>query len=391
MHIGIDASNIRSGGGVTHLVEVLRAAEPERQGISRVTVWGGVNTLKQIEDRPWLYKTHEPWLDRPLPFRLCWQRLVLQKLAGRSGCDLLFCPGGSYAGSFRPFVAMSQNMLPFEWSEARRFGKCSMLLRLALLRKSQTATFRAADGMIFLSNYAANTIAAKVELNKPSTIIPHGINGAFFAAPRRQRKIRNCSCSEPFRVLYVSTIDVYKHQWHVAEAAALLRNQGFSLQLDMVGPAYPPAMERLREALCRLDPDETFIRCVGEVPYKKLPAIYRQADLFVYASSCENLPNVLIEAMASSLPIACSNRGPMPEVLRDAGLYFDPESPEQIAGVVGELMTDLRKRSECAARAHDYAKDYSWERCARDTFAFIADVANGQNGGVERRPTLMPQ
>ncbi|MGO9022472.1 MAG: glycosyltransferase family 4 protein [Syntrophobacteraceae bacterium] len=377
MHLGIDASNIRQGGGVTHLVEVLRVGEPEPYGISRVTVWGGVNTLKRIEDRPWLFKIYEPLLDRPLPVRQCWQWFALQKLARRNGCDMLFCPGGSYAGSFRPFVAMSQNMLPFEWWEAQRFGKSFMLLRLAFLRMSQTATFLAADGIIFLSHYAANAIAAKVELNKPSTIIPHGVNGAFLAAPRRQRKIQSYSRSEPFRILYVSDITAYKHQCHVAEAAASLRNQGFPVQLDLVGPApYRPAIERLRKALSRLDPNETFIHCVGQVPHEKLPAVHLQADLFVYASSCENMPNILIEAMASSLPIACSNRGPMPEVLRDAGLYFDPESPEQIAGAVRELMTDQKKRSECAARAYEYAKQYSWERCARDTFTFIADVAN---------------
>ncbi len=377
MHIGIDASNIREGGGVTHLVELLRAVDPSEHGIARITVWGGANTLKRIEDRPWLFKIHEPLLDRPLPVRQCWQRFALQKLARRNGCDLLFCPGGSYVGSFTPFVAMSQNMLPFEWWEAQRFGKGSTLLRLAFLRMSQTATFLAADGVIFLSNYAAKTIAAKVKLNKPSTIIPHGINGAFFAAPRRQRKIQSYSRSESFRILYVSDITVYKHQWHVAEAAASLRNQGFPLQLDLVGPvSHPPAMERLRKALCRLDPNETFVHCVGQVPHEKLPAVYLQADLFVYASSCENMPNILIEAMASSLPIACSNRGPMPEVLWDAGLYFDPESPEQIAGAITELMTDHEKRSECAARAYEYAKQYSWERCARDTFAFIAGVAN---------------
>ena len=377
MHLGIDASNIRAGGGVTNLVEVLRAAEPEGLGISRVTVWSGLSTLKQIEDRPWLYKIHEPLLDRPLPVRQCWQRFALHKLVRRNGCDLLFCPGGSYAGSFRPFVAMSQNMLPFEWPEARRFGRSFWLLKLALLRKSQTATFRAADGMIFLSNYAAKTIAAKVRLNKPSTIIPHGINGAFLAAPRRQRKIETCSHADPFRVLYVSDITVYKHQWHVAEAVASLRNQGFPVQLDIVGPVlYPQAMERLREVISKLDPRETFIHCAGNVPHKALPSVYRQADIFVYASSCENMPNILIEAMASGLPIACSNRGPMPEVLRDAGLYFDPESPEQIAGAIRELVTDSRKRSGCAARAYEYAKQYSWERCARDTFSFIADVAS---------------
>lgn len=381
MHIGIDASNIREGGGVTNLVEVLRAAEPERHGISRVTVWSGANTLKQIEARPWLDKIHEPLLDRPLPIRKCWQRFALQKVARRNGCDLLFCPGGSYAGSFRPFVAMSQNMLPFEWSEAQRFGTCFRLLKLAFMRKSQTATFQAASGMIFLSKYAANTIAAKVRLHKPSTIIPHGINGAFLAAPRPQRNIDSYPHAEPFRILYVSTITVFKHQWHVAEAVASLRNQGLPLQLDIVGPAYPPAMERLREVLGRLDPNETFIHCVGEVPHKKLAPLYRQADLFVYASSCENMPNILIEAMASSLPIACSNRGPMPDVLGDAGLYFDPESPEQIAGAIRALVTGPEKRSECAARAYEYAMQYSWERCARETFSFIADIATKEAAG----------
>jgi glycosyltransferase involved in cell wall biosynthesis len=134
-------------------------------------------------------------------------------------------------------------------------------------------------------------------------------------------------------------------------------------------------MERLREVLGRLDPNETFIHCMGEVPYKKLSAVYRKADLFIYASSCENMPNILIEAMASSLPIACSNRGPMPEVLGDAGLYFDPESPQQIAGAVRALVDDHEKRSEFASRAYEYAMKYSWERCARETFSFIAGIA----------------
>ena len=35
------------------------------------------------------------------------------------------------------------------------------------------------------------------------------------------------------------------------------------------------------------------------------------------------MPNTLVEAMASGLPIACSDRGPMPEVLGDGGVLFD--------------------------------------------------------------------
>ena len=45
MRLGIDASNIRAGGGVTHLVELLRAVDRLAYGFSQVIVWGGQGTL----------------------------------------------------------------------------------------------------------------------------------------------------------------------------------------------------------------------------------------------------------------------------------------------------------------------------------------------------------
>ena len=64
MRIGIDASNLRAGGGVTHLVELLRAADPPAHGFEQAIVWGGAATLSKIEDRDWLCKVHDPLLDR---------------------------------------------------------------------------------------------------------------------------------------------------------------------------------------------------------------------------------------------------------------------------------------------------------------------------------------
>jgi glycosyltransferase involved in cell wall biosynthesis len=78
--------------------------------------------------------------------------------------------------------------------------------------------------------------------------------------------------------------------------------------------------------------------------------------------------------MAAGLPIACSNRGPMPEVLGDAGVYFDPESTESITQVVNMLAKDPDLRDALARRAWDKAQNYSWERCASQTFDFISQV-----------------
>ena len=373
MRLGIDAYNLRAGGGVTHLVALLRAADPLAQGFSQVIVWGGLLTLGQIEDRPWLVKCHQPLLDKSLPHRIFWQRFRLSKLARTADCDVLFVPGGSYAGDFHPVVSMSRNMLPFEWRELRRYGWSLTSLKLMLLRWTQSRTFRQADGLIFLTQYAQTVVTRAVKtLAARVTLIPHGVDERFAGSPREQRPISQYSADRPFRILYVSIIDVYKHQGQSAEAVAKLRQSGLPVVLDLVGSAYPPALARLKKTLDRVDPAGKFVRYAGAVPNGELHARYAEAEVYLFASSCENLPNILLEAMAAGLPIASSNREPMPEVLGDAGLYFDPESPHEIADVLRTLIEDVGLRAKLAQRAYEKAKQYSWKRCADETFAFIS-------------------
>lgn len=380
LRLGIDASNLRGGGGITHLAEVIRAAEPAEFGFGRVLVWGGKETLDAIPERPWLERIHVPALDGSLPARLFWRKKELPGLAEKA-CDLLFIPGGGSAGGGKPTVTMSRNMLPFEFTEMARYGGSWMFLRLLLLRYQQTASFRSADGVIFLTEYARNRVAERTgKLKGRLAGIPHGVDERFRRAVPRQRPIQSYNAENPFRLLYVSIVDVYKHQWYLVEAVAMLRREGLPVALDLVGPAYPPALRRLREMVRRMDPGEEFVRYRGSVNYRSLPECYHQADAFVFASSCENMPNILLEAMASSLPIACARRGPMPEILGDAGLYFDPEKPSDIAGALRELISDESLRGRLASLASQRAELYSWKRCARDTFAFLAEVATSRNG-----------
>lgn len=376
MHLGIDASNIRDGGGVTHLAELLRAADPPAHGFSQVTVWSRKATLDRIEDRPWLLKSHRPVFERHLLQRAFWQRFRLSRLARDAACALLFAPGGSYAGDFRPMVAMSQNLLPFEWRELRRYGWTWITLKMLLLRWTQSRTFRQADGVIYLTHHVQREVMRVVKAAVGRTaVIPHGIDGRFAVPPREQRALSRYAPDRPFRILYVSVIDVYKHQWHVAEAVARLRQSGAPVALDLVGPANPRALKRLQRTLDRVDPGGRFVRYWGAVPHAELHARYAAADLCVFASSCETISNILLEGMASGLPIACSDRGPMPEVLGDAGIYFDPEDVGSIQGALQTLLASPGLRAEKASAAFDRAAGYSWERCADSTFRFLAEVA----------------
>jgi glycosyltransferase involved in cell wall biosynthesis len=281
-------------------------------------------------------------------------------------------------------------MQPFDIEELRRHGWSAAAARLWLLRRVQIRSFRRADGLIFLTRYAKDAVMSVVKsVAGRTTIIPHGVDARFLRPPSPQIPMSEYRSERPCRILYVSIINVYKHQWYVAEAVARLRAAGLCVALDLVGPARPGPLARLRRTLDRVDPEGRFIRYLGPVPHRELPELYAAADLCLFASSCENMPNILLEGMAAGLPVACSNRGPMPEVLGDGGVYFDPEDPEDIARALRELIESEELRVRLSRRSNERARQYTWERCAADTLDFVAQVAQAAQAPLMARAAAL--
>jgi len=378
MLLAVDASNLRAGGGLSHLVELLRAIDRDQLqqvGISEIRVWAPDATLQHLPERPWLNAERVPALNGRLPGRVYWQQRAAPQLM-RHGARLLFVPGGAYIGSFRPFVTMFRNMLPFS-QDRWLYGVSLRTVKLAALRPVQTLTFRRATGVIFLNDFAREALHNAIgPIGARTATIPHGVDVRFRRDAAEQRPLEACSPEQPFRLVYVSAVEAYKHQDLVAKAVARLRSRGFPVAMDFVGNSYPPAERKLLAVLATVDPAGRFIRYHGSVPHADLTRFYQGADGFVFASSCENMPNILLEAMAGALPIVCSNRRPMTDLLGEAGVYFEPESVDSIAAAIEKLMRNTELRRTVAASAALRTTGYSWQRCARETVAFIADIAS---------------
>lgn len=377
IHLGVDASNIGSGGGLTHLTNLLAEAEPWVLGVSVVTVWCSRRTAQLLPERSWLKKVNPAWAEAGVLRRSIAQQLLLPRLLRKAGCQALFSPGGTLPMcAVVPMVTMSQNMLPFEPDEAALFGIFSLMrFKMWLLGYSQRSSFRRASGIVFLTDYAKNAISKSVSgFNCAIDLIPHGVENRFYQVPRAQISFDNFSEENPFSVIYVSVVMPYKHQLEVVDAVVKLRSMSVPIEIRFVGAAYGAYGTQFQARLKEADPKGSFLKWAGHVPFESLHTLYHDADAFLFASSCENLPNILIEAMAEGLPIACSNRGPMPEVLRDAGIYFDPENADQIAESLLNLAKDQVLRARLAKSAWEKAQIYSWKLCAAQTFNFIARV-----------------
>jgi glycosyltransferase involved in cell wall biosynthesis len=371
--VGIDASRNRSGGAKAHLRGILHDGDPQAHGIREIHVWSYNGLLAGLPDAPWLIKHNPPELESSLLRQVWWQFHTLPKDARNKGCDVLLNTDAGTVCRFRPAVTMSRDMLAYEPGEIKRFGFTKARLRLILLRFIQSKSMRFASGVIFLTQYAAKVIQGTTGTLRTVAVIPHGVGRAFREATARATWPRDDS--QPIRCLYVSNAAMYKHQWVVVRAIAELRSRGRNIELALAGGGSGRAQRMLEEEVARTDPDGRFVKCLGFVSHESLPTLLADANLFVFASSCENMPNTLVEAMAMGLPIACSNRGPMPEILRDGGVYFDPESGDSIAAAVEKLIADRSLRTQTASRAQALSAQYSWSRCAGETWSFLKSVA----------------
>lgn len=372
--IGIDASNIRSGGGLTHLKEILEHADPVTFDIDKIIVWSSTKTLKCLPESPWLIKETHFLLNRSPIFSFLYQ-ITLLPLRARTAfnCNLLFVPGGTFLGRYKKIVSLSQNMLPFEPEEIDRFESWKSRIRLRMLYHTQRRTFNKSNAVIFLTIYAQRNISVHLSNKNKSTVIPHGINPDFLSEPKLQMDMSAYSKKNPFKLLYVSIITAYKHQWNVSKAVLKLSIEGYPVSLELVGGNTKVSLDKLNMVL-DLDVNKA-IDYKGMIPYQELSNVYKNADGFIFASSCENMPIILIEAMSAGLPIASSNMGPMPEVLSDSAIYFDPLDVDSIYDRLKLYLDSKSIRSENAIKSYSKSKNFTWKNCSDATFGFLSEIA----------------
>jgi glycosyltransferase involved in cell wall biosynthesis len=100
--------------------------------------------------------------------------------------------------------------------------------------------------------------------------------------------------------------------------------------------------------------------------------LYQHAQVYVFPSLSEGFGLPGLEAMLYDLPVVSSNATCLPEVYRDAALYFDPLDSADIAAKINQLLNDPTLAKDLAAKGRQVVASYSWQRTAQRTLDVFA-------------------
>ena len=207
---------------------------------------------------------------------------------------------------------------------------------------------------------------------KKSVTIPHGINSRFRTA--KQVIERPSLLPQDEYLLYVSRFDVYKHQMEVAQAyAQLAADLRSRYKLLLVGEVDYILSEKVR-LFIENKKLQNSILLLNAIPYNELPNFYRQAKINIFASSCENCPNILLEALGAGKPVLSSSVMPMPEFGGGAVEYFDPFDSEDLTKKMTMVLNDESLMEYLGHMAYHRSLDFEWSVTAMKTWTSMMEL-----------------
>ncbi len=116
------------------------------------------------------------------------------------------------------------------------------------------------------------------------------------------------------------------------------------------------------------------VKLLGFVGDRNLVALYKKAEAFVFPSLLEGFGLTGLEAMSVGLPVISSSASCLPEVYGQAAAYFNPLNINEMAGKIVEVVSDDNLKQSLRELGLKKAKEYSWQKMAKETMAVYQSI-----------------
>ena len=371
MIIGINAINIKSYGGKTHLVNLVNfiVRNDDFSEYDKIYIWTNSQNNKEIIKN----KKIKVFIKDLNFFKsLFWNLIEFRNILKKNKVDILFLPSGiDYFYNIKK-VILFQNLIPFDNNEIVKYGFSLTTLKIYFLGILYRYSIRKASGVIYLNKYSKYLIEGKIGIKaKKSKIIPHGISKNYFKT--KKKKI-----DKSFNIIYVSSIDYYKNHITLIKAILKLQQRGFdNLKIFLVGDFINRKIQKIFES--NFNSNLEISKKLVHIKYLKENEIIKlmsNMDLVCYPSSCESMGLGLIEGMASHLPVLSSNTSSLLETFNLKEFTFNPYNSTELSNLIEKIFKNKKIMEYNSKSTVEIAKNYEWRKTAQLSLKFFKECMN---------------
>ena len=237
----------------------------------------------------------------------------------------------------------------------------------------KTATW--ADRVITVSEHSKREIAHWFGIPEQNIrVTPLGVGHEWFEeVPREEMQRVKMKHGLPERFFFfVGTLHPRKNVMRLIEAhRALPSHIRREIPLVVAGRAGWQCGE---EVAALESGDGGALRWLRWLPEDDLPAVFKQASVFVLPSLHEGFGLPVLEAFAAGTPVVASNAGAIPEVAGDAAILVDPPDVGALAQAMRRVAEDTMLADSLRAKGRERARQFTWERTARLTADVYREV-----------------
>ncbi len=257
----------------------------------------------------------------------------------------------------QPVIVTVHDIVPYVFKQYNSIWE--RIFYLLIIKGIKNATHIVAD-----SAYTKKDLMHFLKIPQEKiSVVYLGVDMEVFSQENRREK-KSIERQEN-TILYVGSETRRKNVSVLLKAVAEIKKQIPDIKLIKVGlPEDKKEHEKLQNLARKLQIEENII-WKGYV--ENLADEYRKATVFVLPSLYEGFGFPILEAMACGCPVICSNKTSLPELGRDAALYFDGHDYNMLADKVYSVLSSKEIKKKIREEGVKNVKSFSWEKCITRT------------------------
>ena len=256
-------------------------------------------------------------------------------------------------------VSLRGTDVPFHGSH--RFEKLYPVIKPIIKKVWKNAS------KIIANSEGLRKLALRTCANIEIEVIPNGVDIYQFTPLAKKNDSK-------FEILVVGRIMEGKGIQYLIKALPDIISQAKKPpHVNIIGTG--PYLRELKKMTKEIE-TEKYISFLGSVAHNEIHKVYQSADVFILPSFAEGMPNVVLEAMASGLPIITTDTGGTKELIKGNGIIIPMRDTKAIADAAINLINNPIIKKDMSLKSREIAENMSWKNVTKEYFGIYEEVVN---------------